>query len=179
MAAAMLWTIIADATPAAERTRNFYLLHASILGLSVLVKPVAAFLMNFDPWINMWLSFLSVIVATFFTLLIPETIAFRQEADTKRLVDEACEDSTLDAADETTDSSKRNIYESAWNTVKESVINIWNFILGSRAVLVLLICQVISYIIDATFSTYLLQYITGRFDWSWSDVSIFPSWSLL
>ncbi|KAI9163984.1 MFS transporter [Paramyrothecium foliicola] len=173
MAGAMLWTIVADVTPAAERTRAFYLLSACIIALSVIIKPLSAFIMNLDPWIDMLIGLIALVIGTLVTLLIPETLALRREADAKRLADENSNDGQAPTAEEPLLGVGKDdsVLRMAWNTTRDAAVHMWHFIFASKSIMWLLSCYVVAFPVDQAFTTYLLQYMTKRYDWSWSKAT--------
>jgi MFS family permease len=175
MASAMLYTLITDVTPAADRTHSFYLLHAVVLILGVAMKPISALFLNWDPWINMWIGLAAVVLGTALSLLIPETSKLRQEADDRHLrdeVDEPNEPSHFAGTEESTpSSSKDSVLQAAWNEMRDAGIKMGKFVLASKKLMWLMACLACMFPVDSAFTTFLLQYMTKRYNWSWSTAT--------
>ncbi|CAM1506121.1 Fc.00g057620.m01.CDS01 [Cosmosporella sp. VM-42] len=174
MAGAMAWTIIADVTPAAERANVFFLMNAIVGSLNVVINPIAAFLLKFDPWLPMWLGLGFLVAGTFSTLLIPETLKLRQKADDKRRHEQHPSEPARDEQNETErDESfpKHNILKQAWFTVKNDMGHVWQFIFASKSIMVLIISFAAFTPIRFTYTSILLQYMTKRFNWDWSKAT--------
>lgn len=174
MAAAMVWTIIADAVPVAERTAVFYQLHAMTLILAVLVNPLAALLLSIDPWIAMWLGFGILAVGTLSSLLIPETLRLRQMADSRRRRGRSV--GQHDNDDDNSSSSvapakTRGRAQQAWFAVKNDMGHIWRFIFASKSIMMLIVAYGLFFPIKLNFTLNILQYMAKRFHWKWSTAT--------
>lgn len=165
MAGAMVWTLLADAIPVARRTSVFYLLYAMILILAVVVNPVAALLLKIDPWIAIWLGFGILIAGLFASLLVPETLALRQKADSKRP-----RGASFDGATNVNIAPRKTWIQHAVFTMKNDMGHIWRFIFASRSVMILIFAYAINFPIRLNQTFNLLQYMTKRFNWEWSTV---------
>ncbi|KHO01274.1 MFS transporter [Metarhizium album ARSEF 1941] len=166
MAAAMVWTLLADAIPMAERTSVFYLLHAMILILGVLVNPIAALLLKTNPWIALWLGFAILVVGVFASLLVPETLALRQKADSKR-----CRGGIVDGAIHANYSPRKSRVQHVVFTMKNDMGHVWRFIFASKSVMILIVAYTINFPIKLNQTFNLLQYMTKRFDLAWSTAT--------
>lgn len=170
MAAAMIWTIVADVVPVAERTSTFFQLTAVTLIISVLVNPVSALLLKYDPWIAMWLSFGCLVVGMCSIGLIPETLTLRRKADARRHGQET------EAHETQTDlvwrSSFKSVKEQVWSTITNDMKHIWGIVFASKNMVILVIATSAFLPMRLAVSNSLLQYMTKRFDWEWSTVSL-------
>lgn len=172
MALAMLWTLLADAIPVAERTRVFYLIRAMNLFLGVILNPIAAALLTIDPWFSMWFGYGALILGMLLTLLVPETLKLRQKADDKRRHEQAHGETTNQSSEaDGVKLTKGNVARQAWFAAKNDMGHIWRFIFASKSVMSLIIAYGCYYPVKLSFSYSLLQYMAKRFDWSWSRVS--------
>ncbi|KAI8673090.1 hypothetical protein NCS56_00774100 [Fusarium sp. Ph1] len=172
MAGAMVWTIVADVVPTAERTGVFFRLFAASLLFNVMVNPISAWLLNYDPWLSMWIGLGFLIAGTLSVLLIPETLRFRQKADNRRRHGPGHED---DAEPEEhrhgVSLSKHSVLKQAWFTVKNDMQHVRRFIFASKTV-IMLILTVATYLpIRVAYNGILLQYMTKRFNWEWSTAT--------
>ncbi|KAG8406750.1 hypothetical protein J3458_021081 [Metarhizium acridum] len=168
MAAAMVWTLLADAIPVAKRTSVFYLLYAMILILGVVVNPIAALLLKINPWIALWLGFAMLMVGVFASLLVPETLALRQQADRERP-----RGASVDGAMHLSNYPRKSWFQHAVFSMKNGMGHIWRFIFASKSVMILIFAYAINFPIKLNQTFNLLQYMTRRFNWEWSTVRRF------
>ena len=147
MAGAMVWTIIADVIPVSERTTMFNQVNALALSFGVSVQPVSAYLLNYDPWLPMWIGFGFLAAGTLSVLLIPETLRLQQEADDERRRAQGPRDPGQSEEDhnERSTSIKHNIMKQAWFTVKNDMGHVWRFIFASRSIMLLIVSFAICY----------------------------------
>ncbi|KAI7759565.1 hypothetical protein LZL87_013510 [Fusarium oxysporum] len=167
MAGAMVWTLVADTVPVAERTSVFYLLHSMILILAIAVNPIAAFLLRIDAWYAIWLGFGILVAGLFASLLVPETLTLR------RLVDKTPSHSTS-ATDSVASVSKppqRSWFQYAGSSIKNDLGHIVRFIFASKGVMILSFAYAIIIPVNMNLAFNLLQYMTKRFNWSWSTAT--------
>ncbi|POR35467.1 COP9 signalosome complex subunit 2 [Tolypocladium paradoxum] len=169
MTSAMVWTILADAVPVAERTAVFYQLHALTLILAVLVNPLAALLLSIDPWIAMWLGFGILVVGTLSSLLVPETLRLRQMADSRRR--RSVGGGVDDDGDDFVVRAKRGKMQQAWFAVKNDMSHIWRFVFASKSIMMLVVAYGLFFTLRLNFSLNMLQYMTKRFSWKWSTAT--------
>lgn len=177
MATAMVWTILCDSVPAVERTTAFYQISALGIILSAILNPIAAWLMSMDPWLPMWIGIICMVLGTFSALLVPETLRLRKEADAshRRRGSSASEEALLPTDESGSD--ERPIPPKAYAQelllgAKKNVKHIWRFIIASKSVMLLVAALGFLIPIKQAFESFMLQYTTKRFDWTWSTVSI-------
>ncbi|UKZ81516.1 hypothetical protein TrVFT333_009288 [Trichoderma virens FT-333] len=172
MVVAMVWTIIADVVPVAERTSVFYQVYAMNLIISVAVNPLAAWLLSIDAWLAMWIGNGILAVGMLSSALIPETLKLRQAADNKRRGQGA----SPPVEDESQSSSRKlpgakDLARRAWFSVKNDVSHVWHFIFASKSVVLLLLAYGPFYLIRLAFILDILQYMSRRFNWEWSTAT--------
>jgi MFS family permease len=171
MVVAMIWTIVADVVPVAERTSVIYRLYAMNLFISVVINPLAAWLLSIDPWLTMWIGNGVLATGLLASALIPETLKFRQAADNKRRGQD-----TLSATQNESQSQPnkipgaKDLARRAWFSAKNDVSHVWRFIFTSKSVVLLLLAYGPFYLIKLAFVLDILQYMTRRFNWEWSTV---------
>lgn len=173
MVVAMLWTIVADVVPVAERTSVFYRIYAMNLLISVAINPIAGWLLSIDPWLATWVGCSVLAVGMLSSALIPETLKLRQEADRKRLGHDVIPSSSTDTeCDEGLRKTPgvKELARRAWLSTKDDVSHVWRFIFASKAVVLLLLAYGPFYLIRLAFVLDILQYMTRRFNWEWSTV---------
>lgn len=175
MVVAMVWTIIADVIPVAERTSVFYKVYAMNLIISVAVNPLAGWLLSVDAWLALWIGNGILVVGMLSSALIPETLKLRQAADDRR----RGQDTPSPAEDEAEPSSRKipaakDLARRAWLSAKNDVSHVWHFIFASKSVVLLLFAYGPFYLIKLALVLDILQYMTRRFNWEWSTVSQSP-----
>ena len=179
MTLAMCYTVVSDAAPAAQRGQIFYNINAMILILGVGAHPLSAYLLSIDPWLCMWIGFTFLILAVLSSLLIPETLVLRQRADT--LYDQengrSRSNSTQSAADQQTkppvgsDRGMKKFANQAVFLVKRFMNHISNILFSSKLVVWMLVVSSLYAPLKVSVVISTLQYVTNRFDISWSTVS--------
>ncbi|KAL6825282.1 major facilitator superfamily domain-containing protein [Trichoderma camerunense] len=172
MVVAMVFTIIADVIPVAERTSVFYKVYAMNLIISVAVNPLAGWLLSVDPWLAMWIGNGILVVGMLSSAFIPETLKLRQAADNKR----RGQDTPPPVEDESEPSTRkipaaRDLARRAWFSVKNDVSHVWHFIFASKSVVLLLLAYGPFYLIKLALVLDILQYMTRRFNWEWSTAT--------
>lgn len=177
MAGAMVFTIVADVTPIAERAPVFYQVTALMLILSAALGPLAGWLMSIDPWLPAWLGEAIMLLGVFFTLFVPETKDFRADADAKATSMEGSPNESLlshpaeHPGTPTPAAPDHGFVVEAWRTVQSDTMRIWRFILSSPRIMILILCEGLVLPITLAMLMFALQYITARFSWDWSKVS--------
>ncbi|KAK2601809.1 hypothetical protein QQS21_004592 [Conoideocrella luteorostrata] len=166
MAAAMIWTLISDAIPVDKRTSVFYLLYATILILAVVINPISAFLLTINAWIPLWLGFGVLVTGILSSLLVPETLSFRQKADSQRP-----QRAGLGGPTNMPTTPPKTWIQRAMFTAKNDMSHIWRFIFASKSVMTLILAYTLSYGVKLNTIANLLQYMTKRFDWKWSTAT--------
>ncbi|OTA06959.1 hypothetical protein A9Z42_0077860 [Trichoderma parareesei] len=174
MVVAMLWTIVADVVPVAERTSVFYRIYAMNLLISVAINPVAGWLLSIDPWLATWVGCGVLAVGILSSALIPETLKLRQEADKKRRGDRDLSSAPIVGEPEEQPMKLLGVKElarRAWFSTKDDVSHVWRFIFTSKTVVLLLLAYGPFYLIRLAFVLDILQYMTRRFNWEWSTAT--------
>ncbi|KAH0495992.1 hypothetical protein TgHK011_009513 [Trichoderma gracile] len=174
MVVAMLWTIVADVVPVAERTSVFYRIYAMNLLISVAINPIAGWLLSIDPWLATWVGCGVLAVGMLSSALIPETLKLRQEADKKRLGHHGTSSPPLDSESEEQPTKLlgvKDLARRAWFSTKNDVSHVWRFIFTSKTVVLLLLAYGPFYLIRLAFVLDILQYMTRRFNWEWSTAT--------
>lgn len=160
MAVAMVYTIVADVVPVAERTDMFFRLVALVLVFNVIFNPISAWLLEYDPWLSMWIGFGFMVFGTLCILLIPETMHLRRKDDDERH-DE----------NEQADGERKGVLKQAWFSIKNDMQHVWRFIFASKSIMMLMFSVALFVPTRITLTGVMLQYMSKRFDWSWSKVS--------
>ncbi|KAG5927132.1 hypothetical protein E4U42_002543 [Claviceps africana] len=139
MASAMIWTLIADAIPIAERTSVFYLLYATALILAVVVNPISALLVTTNPWIALWLALAILFTSIFASFLTPETLGLCQSGANSRW-----RSSSFNSATSLPLGPPRTWIRRAVLVVKNEVHHIWRYIFASKTQMLLIAAYTLS-----------------------------------
>lgn len=167
MAVAMVYTIVADVVPVSQRTDMFFRLVALVLIFNVIFNPISAWLLQFDPWLSMWIGFGFMVFGTMCILLIPETMHLRRKDDRRH--NEEHENEQLNGVS----LSKHNVLKQAWFSIQNDMQHVWRFIFASKSIMMLMLAIAFFFPVRTVLTGVLLQYMSKRFDWSWSKVSLF------
>ena len=170
MVTAMIWTMLADVTPVAERASVFYLLMALALILSATLTPLAGWLMTYTPWLPLWIGFAVCWVGTATSFLLPETgaaLLHPQKTSTPEHEQEEADDDD-EAPIKTTDSNSNNILSSAWTALRRDAHRVYAFTLSSHRITALALLTALHHPFLVGMVVYGLQYMTARFAWSWT-----------
>lgn len=166
MVTAMIWTMLADVTPVAERASVFYLLMALALILSATLTPLAGWLMTFTPWLPLWIGFAVCWVGTATSFLLPETSAVLLRPQRTSAPEPPDEDD--EPVKTTDDNSSNNIFSSAWTALRRDAHRVYAFTLSSRRITALALLTALHHPFLVGMVVYGLQYMTARFAWSWT-----------
>ncbi|KIL87982.1 hypothetical protein FAVG1_08864 [Fusarium avenaceum] len=165
MAVAMVYTIVADVVPVEERTDMFFRLVALVLVFNVVFNPISAWLLQFDPWLSMWIGFGFMVFGTLCILLIPETMHLRRKGDMQHNAEH--ENEQINGVSP----SKHHVLKQAWFSIKNDMQHVWRFIFASKSIMILMFATAFFFPSRIVLSGILLQYMSKRFEWSWSKAT--------
>ncbi|SCO78811.1 uncharacterized protein FRV6_03024 [Fusarium oxysporum] len=165
MAVAMVYTIVADVVPVSKRTDMFFRLVALVLIFNVIFNPISAWLLQFDPWLSMWIGFGFMVFGTMCILLIPETMHLRRKDDKRH--NEEHENEQIHGVS----LSKHNVLKQAWFSIQNDMQHVWRFIFASKSIMMLMLAIAFFFPVRIVLTGVLLQYMSKRFDWSWSKAT--------
>ncbi|KPA41574.1 hypothetical protein FLAG1_05536 [Fusarium langsethiae] len=163
MAVAMVYTIVADVVPVAERTDMFFRLVALVLVFNVIFNPISAWLLEYDPWLSMWIGFGFMVFGTLCILLIPETMHLRRKDDDERHDENEQADGVP--------LRKNSVLKQALFSIKNDMQHVWRFIFASKSIMILMFSVALFVPTRITLTGVMLQYMSKRFDWSWSKAT--------
>ena len=173
MTTAMIWTMLADVTPAAERAGVYYLLMAFVLVLTATLYPLSGWLMTFSPWLPLWGGFVILWIGVASSFFLPETGTLRAKADEQERQHHDENTETTAASGEEDEPSKANggLISTVWRVLKRDAIQIWCFIISSRQIMILCLLTALHNPFSVSMVVYGLQYMTARFQWDWSTAT--------
>ncbi|KAI9147530.1 MFS efflux pump atnC [Paramyrothecium foliicola] len=159
---AMVWTILTDTVPVETRTTLFYQMHAMMLILSAICRPIAAWLLSINPWLPMWIGLGALVVGMFSSLLIPETLHFHKAAGSRLQNGTNHHDVSP---------SKPKSLASALASAQKNLKHVWSSIFKSRSLMLLIAGYGLCYPFFIAYEMNLLQYTTARYKWQWSTAT--------
>lgn len=180
VAGSMIFLVVADVAPARQRASLFFLLTACGLVAEVVGTPLSALLMSKDPWIPYFLySVLTLLGGTVPLLFLPETLPpsppARLETSTRRA---SCEDTSEPSSEE------RPAGQAATNAHRPRLPSLSALCTAVNAALSKLgripwrlnvVAILLAYFVSALgrqSTSFLLQYLRHRFDWSYEKVRL-------
>lgn len=145
MVTAMVWTMLADVTPAAQRASVYYLLMALALVLSASLTLLSAYLMAYTPWLPMWLGFGVCWLGNVGSFLLPETSPLllgkakedAPAAGTSDRVEEGAPERTPEGANTPPKVTLRGIIATGWSSLSDDAWHIYYFIISSPSIMAL------------------------------------------
>lgn len=160
---AMVWTILTDAIAPEKRTALFYRMHAMMLVLSTIFRPIAGWMLSINPWLSMWTGLGSLAISTALTLLIPETLHLAQSSNGQQAHGHAPHFPPL--------GPKQSVIRTAWETARKDALRVWQLLHNSKNLYPLILGMAFYTPVHTGFEMNMLQYVTARFGWDWSKVS--------
>ncbi|OIW31379.1 MFS general substrate transporter [Coniochaeta ligniaria NRRL 30616] len=152
---AMMYTMAADVTPAAERAIVFMQVNAWFLVAEMISGPLASVLMHRSPWLAVAVGFILLIVSNIVALVFPETLDIQRQKDKQ------------DAAAH----GDQTKIQRLWAICKKDVLEVYDFVLTNQRTTFLLL-SLVFVVLGKFVLELLLQYATARYHWSWDKAAI-------
>ncbi|GKT65419.1 ATP synthase F0 [Colletotrichum tofieldiae] len=156
MVNAMIWTMISDVVPSPN------LVGATAVVGELVVVPLSAALLTKNPWLPLTLGMIFLIIGTCIPPFIPETLELRRTADQEA-------ERPLRRTEDGTD-DKRTLWEQITSSVKNDTGHVYNFLIESRRVSILLLSFNLTVVVKYTKMEIMSQYVHNIFNWSWAKV---------
>lgn len=169
---AMVWTLLTDVIPPEQRSTIFYQLHAMMFVMSIISRPISAYLMSVDPWFPMWIGIAALALGTASSLAIPETlhaVAVMKGTDDENENDDS--DDEENAMYRAPFKTTRSTVHVSFGTLKARMAEIWHLIFHSKHLMFLVAALAACAPITIAFEMNILQYMTARFNWTWSKAT--------
>ena len=119
-------------------------------------SPLSGYLMERDSWLPMNISLALLIIGNALVLLLPETLAER---------------AVVESEDDAEPPKRRQVLLTHVKEYFVSLKDVWTFIVANKP-LMLLMTSMVFVVLGKYISVLLGQYITARYNWKWSKVSI-------
>ncbi|KAK6348582.1 hypothetical protein TWF718_006370 [Orbilia javanica] len=164
----LLYTIISDVALPEHRASIFLFINAAILISEMLVIPLAATLMQKDPWVPVSTGLATLAIGSLVTIsILPETVHLQEKSSGgSEEVEEGRE-----TAPEEGDPSLLSEAKRALSSSKDFL----SLISVSRETVALMIASTMTNM-DRSSTPYLIQYVSKRFDWDISEASLLTSY---
>ena len=175
MVMAMLYTLLADVIPVAERATAFFHVGAAYLVSQMISAPLAGALMINNPWVPF------LVALTIMALCIPTCMCFPETMDLHEPREQETQRQTA-TAQQTDDSEACNVEDDAAGAeltltqkfsqkARESIGEVLDFVLLNKRISFLMLSAVFV-ILGKFVSEMLLQYATKRYGWTWSRATV-------
>jgi len=174
MVVAMMYTILADIIPAAERADAFFRITAIYLVSAMIAGPLAGAIMVKSDWVALILSLAVLLLCFPVGMVLPETLGLHGPRRRRlRVPRETADGSDADDEDEedTVPDGKSPALQQLWRNAQESLGEVRGFVFGNKR-LVFLMMSVIFVILGKFVQEMLMQYATKRYGWSWSKATL-------
>lgn len=173
---AMVWTLLTDVIPPEQRSTIFYQLHAMMFVMSIISRPISAYLMGVDPWFPMWIGIAALALGTASSLFIPETLhAVAVMKGTERENENNESDDEENGMFRPPFNTMRSTVRVSFGTLKARMAEIWHLVFHSKHLMFLVAALAACAPITIAFEMNVLQYMTARFNWTWSKVCLSQS----
>jgi hypothetical protein len=139
-------------------------MHAMMLILSTIFRPIAGWMLSINPWLSMWTGLGSLALSTAMTLLIPETLHLAQSSGGQQAHGHAPQFPPL--------GPKQGVIRTAWEIARKDASRVWQLLHNSKNLYPLILGLAFYTPIHTGFEMNMLQYVTARFEWDWSKVSL-------
>ncbi|GAB0138226.1 hypothetical protein EsDP_00006465 [Epichloe bromicola] len=169
---AMVWTLLTDVIPPEQRSTIFYQLHAMMFVMSIISRPISAYLMSVDPWFPMWIGIAALALGTASSLAIPETlhaVAVMKSTEPENENDDS--DNEENGMYRPPFNTMRSTVQVSFGTLKARMAEIWHLIFHSKHLMFLVAALAACAPITIAFEMNILQYMTARFNWTWSKAT--------
>lgn len=166
----LLFTIIADIIPQADRAALFLRAGALNLLAALVMPPMAAWLMTFNPWIPSLTGTVLELFAVSVCSFIPETLDYYDRGETPGQA-EPSSNASEGAASLATDSLPRGILVTAPRPWQAKIRNSFAFLTSDWRVAALILCFLCHGFIGAAIQL-LLQYVSKRYALTFSKATL-------
>lgn len=140
--------------------------------MSIISRPISAYLMSVDPWFPMWIGIAALALGTASSLAIPETlhaVAVMKGTDDENENDDS--DDEENAMYRAPFKTTRSTVHVSFGTLKARMAEIWHLIFHSKHLMFLVAALAACAPITIAFEMNILQYMTARFNWTWSKAT--------
>jgi MFS family permease len=182
VAAALVWTMMADVTTEKQRSAMFFQFGVVVMGSEFLSNTVGSWLMIYSPWEPLLIGWGIIIAGLCLGLTLPETKnAFSSSDDLEQKQNQEYELSDISSAGEDEEGSlpyakpipMQEPPKTFWGRAKASV-RAYSFLFQDRQV-ILLCSAFLVYKLSRGTAWFLIQYVSIRYDWSLAAANLIIS----
>ncbi|KAJ9211946.1 hypothetical protein DTO166G4_6474 [Paecilomyces variotii] len=175
VAAALVWTMMADVTTDAQRATMFFQFGVAVMGSEFISSMISSWLMQLNPWIPMLLGWGIMLGGIFAALSLPETKnAFPTSANEMSDFNRQEDEDEVEAPRNYGRLFGRNtLLRRSWARVK-SIVAPYSFITADKQVLLLLSAFLV-YKLSRGTSWFLVQYVSLRYGWTIARANLLTS----
>lgn len=146
----------------------FYQINALFRIVGVAASPLGAFLLSVNPWACVWSGMGLFMLATVSVLLLPETLNLRKMADKAR--PDGVHAEFVAPVQVQVRVSAASAFKRAVASAKSDFSHIWRYLLGSKRIMMLMLCNALVFPMKLVLDSDVTQYMTKRYHWTWSTV---------
>lgn len=171
VASGLSYTIISDVVSASNRANIFYIMNAAMRGALIIASPLAAMMLDINPWTTMLTGVAIMSAAPIAVLALPETLGMRK-VKMAHSESHAAESSTSDQPLIQPSAETGSFLSTVSRTLSNNFGHIWEFLRSSKSFAIILAAAAFANPMKLAFIAQLLQYMTNRFNWTWSQASL-------
>ncbi|TDZ21047.1 Efflux pump ustT [Colletotrichum orbiculare MAFF 240422] len=153
---AMVFTIASDVVEASQRSTIFSYLAAAVVGGELLASPLVYFLMGLDVWLSIYVGLGCLVLSIVVSLMLPETLPKKQ---------------TNGPSEDTQSLPWYDVARSELARLGQAVL----WVVWREWRVLLLLFTFLLTTLGRFAQEILLQYVTKRYGWSWSQASLLLS----
>ncbi|KAM7205233.1 Major facilitator superfamily domain containing protein [Rhypophila sp. PSN 637] len=172
VAVAMLYTMLSDVTSVDQRATVFFKFGAAFLTAQTISTPLSGYLLLFNMWLPLIVSYLLMTVINVASVWYPETLQLHRHAHAAQRRGQGSNDSTdtEDVNITAVEDTKTSVFEEIKAKALEGVDDVWRFVLGNTKIGFMLL-SLVFVVLGKLAQELLLQYVTKRYHWTWSEAA--------
>lgn len=175
VAAAIIWTMMADVTTETQRAAIFFRFGVAVMSSEVLSSALSSWLMTMDPWIPMIIGWVIVIVGILLSITLPETMHAFPSQELKQ--SHGLSNLSLDTEGPGQSRFSRPLEKTASGTFRSrvsSMLSKYSFVTAKKPVMLLLSAFLV-YRLSRGTAWFLVQYVSVRYGWTIAQANLLVS----
>lgn len=162
IAVAMLYTMLSDVLPVDQRATVFFQFGAAFLTAQTISTPLSGYLMLYNMWLPIILSFVLMTTITFAAFFFHETLQLHRHAHEAQRRSSGAEHESSTKSTSALQDIKAKLLEGA--------DDVWRFVLSNTKIGSMML-SLVFVILGKLAQELLLQYATKRYHWTWSEAA--------
>ncbi|KAM7201953.1 Major facilitator superfamily domain containing protein [Naviculisporaceae sp. PSN 640] len=163
IAVAMLYTMLSDVLPVDQRATVFFQFGAAFLTAQTISTPLSGYLLLYNMWLPLIVSYVLMTVVNLIGLMFPETLQLHRHAH-------AAERTSSENEDEFADTKSTSVLQDIKAKMLEGAGDVWRFVLSNTKVGFMML-SLVFVVLGRLAQELLLQYATKRYHWTWSEAA--------